>query len=64
MASQAGEIDFLDLGAPSTSGRGDASDIELLKQALLNEKASPEILQFQTDLILRVEAIIDYQVQR
>lgn len=58
------QADFLASSAPSTSGRGDASDIELLKQAVLNEKASPEILQFQTDLVSRVEAHIDYQARR
>lgn len=38
------------------------SDTELLKMALVNEKACPEILPFQTDLIGRIESVIDYQV--
>lgn len=43
----------------STSGR---SDQELLKTAYINEKAAPEVLPFQEDLISRIEAQIDYQV--
>ena len=53
--------DFLQSGlAASTSGRSDAEE---LKGALMNEKASPEILQFQTDLVGRIEMRIDYQVR-
>lgn len=44
----------------STSGRG---DVELLRQAVMNEKAAPELLQFETDLISRIEAMVDYQVR-
>ena len=54
-------VEFLQSGPPSRSGRSDA---ELLKQALLNEKAAPEILQFETDLISRIEGLIDYQAWR
>lgn len=54
------EFDFLQTGPASTSGRSDA---ELLKSALMNEKASPEILQYETDLIGRVEQNMDYQVR-
>lgn len=46
--------------ATSTSGR---SDHEALKMAVMNEKSSPEILEFQEDLISRIEAQIDYQVR-
>ena len=46
--------------ATSTSGR---SDHEALKMAVMNEKSSPEILEFQEDLITRIEAQIDYQVR-
>ena len=54
------EFDFLASGPASTSGRSDA---ELLKGALMNERASPEVLQFETDLISRIEQNIDYQVR-
>ena len=47
-------------GQASTSGRG---DVELLRQAVMNEKAAPELLAFETDLIGRIEAMIDYQVR-
>lgn len=55
----ADDFDFLQSGPASTSGRSDA---ELLKSALMNEKAAPEILQFETDLIERIESNMDYQV--
>ncbi|PSC76212.1 DNA replication complex GINS SLD5 [Micractinium conductrix] len=51
-------FDFLASGPASTSGRSDA---ELLKSALMNEKAAPEILAFETDLIARIEQNMDYQ---
>lgn len=54
------EFDFLASGPASTSGRSDA---ELLKSALMSERASPEVLQFETDLIARIEQNIDYQVR-
>lgn len=54
------EFDFLASGPASTSGRSDA---ELLKGALMNERASPEVLQFETDLISRIEQNVDYQVR-
>lgn len=44
----------------STSGR---SDIELLRAAVLNEKAAPELLHYEADLIGRIEQLIDYQVR-
>ena len=44
----------------STTGRSDAEE---LKGALMNEKASPEILQYETDLIERIEMSMDYQVR-
>lgn len=53
------DLDILQSGPASTSGRSDA---ELLKSALTNEKAAPEILQFETDLIGRIESNMDYQV--
>ncbi|KAL4859359.1 DNA replication complex GINS protein SLD5 [Chlorella vulgaris] len=52
------ELDYLQSGPASTSGRSDA---EQLKSALMNEKAAPEILQFETDLVNRIEATMDYQ---
>lgn len=39
------------------------SDAELLKYALLNEKASPDVLAYEDDLITRIESHIDYQVR-
>ncbi len=54
------EFDFLASGPTSTSGRSDA---ELLKGALMNERVAPEVLQFETDLISRIEQNIDYQVR-
>ena len=55
------DFDFLASGPASTSGRSDA---ELLKSALMNEKASPEVLAFETDLVGRIEQNMDYQVRR
>ncbi|KAJ3683234.1 hypothetical protein LUZ60_013461 [Juncus effusus] len=40
------------------------SDVELLKRAWRNEKASPEILQFQSELIRRVHEQIQLQEER
>ena len=54
------EFDFLQSNPASTSGRSDA---EQLKSALMNEKAAPEILQFETDLVGRIESNMDYQVR-
>lgn len=54
------EFDFLQSGPASTSGRSDA---EQLKGALQNERASPEILAFETDLIGRIEQNMDYQAR-
>jgi hypothetical protein len=54
------EVDFLQTNPASTSGRSDA---EQLKGALMNEKAAPEILQYETDLIGRIESNMDYQVR-
>lgn len=53
------EFDFLQSGPASTSGRSDA---EALLSAVQNEKASPEVLAFETDLISRIEQNMDYQV--
>lgn len=39
------------------------SDAELLKHAVLNEKSAPEILQYEEDLITRIESHLDYQVR-
>ncbi|KAI7837340.1 hypothetical protein COHA_008855 [Chlorella ohadii] len=55
------EFDFLASGPTSTSGRSDA---ELLKGALMNERVAPEVLQFETDLISRIEQNIDYQEEQ
>jgi hypothetical protein len=38
------------------------SDYELLKYALQNEKASPEILQYENDLVQRVYMQLEHQV--
>jgi len=38
------------------------TDVELLKQAWRNEKAAPEILRFESDLINRVKGQIDLMV--
>jgi hypothetical protein len=46
-------------GSMNPSG---TSDAELLKHALLNEKASPDVLAYDNDLITRIESHIDYQV--
>lgn len=54
------EFDFLASGPASTSGRSDA---ELLKGALMNERAAPEILAYETDLIARIEQNMDYQAR-
>ena len=54
------EVDFLQTNPASTSGRSDA---EQLKGALMNEKAAPEILQYETDLVGRIESNMDYQVR-
>lgn len=54
------DFDFLQSGPASTSGRSDA---EQLKGALQNERASPEILAFETDLIGRIEQNMDYQAR-
>jgi hypothetical protein len=40
----------------------DFTDYELLKQALMNEKASPEILQFENNLIERIYHWLEHQV--
>lgn len=58
MDTQETEFDFLQTGPASTSGRSDA---EQLKSALQNEKAAPEVLQYDTDLIARIEQNLDYQ---
>lgn len=60
-SQDSGDYDFPQSGpVASTSGRSDA---EQLKGALMNEKASPEILHFETDLVARIEQNVDYQVR-
>lgn len=49
------------IGTPSASAV-DNTDYELLKNALMNEKASPEILPFEEDLIQRINYLLDHQV--
>lgn len=39
------------------------TDYDLLKKALMNEKASPEILPYQHDLLSRLYIRIDQQVR-
>lgn len=53
------EYNLIASDQPSVSGR---KDIDLLRQAVMNEKVSPELLHFEEDLIHRIEAMIDYQV--
>lgn len=38
-------------------------DIDLLRQAVMDEKVAPELLHYETDLIARVEQMLDYQVR-
>ncbi|KAK9819598.1 hypothetical protein WJX72_000134 [[Myrmecia] bisecta] len=40
------------------------SDAGLMKQMLINEKAAPEILTYQADLVARLEELIENQDQR
>lgn len=61
MDTQETDFNFQQTGSTSTSGRSDA---EQLKSALQNEKAAPEVLQYETDLIARIEQNLDYQVHR
>lgn len=49
-------------GTPGASSSAD-SDAELLKQALMNEKASPEILAYEADLVERIYLQLDHQVR-
>lgn len=48
-----------------TQGIDDAevTDYELLKTALMNEKASPEILPFQTVVVENINYLLDHQVR-
>ena len=50
----------------SFGSQGDAildySDYELLKQALQNEKAAPELLQYEDELVQRVNSQLEHQV--
>ena len=43
-------------------GAAGRSDVDLLRQAVMNEKAAPELLHYETDLINRIEQMLDYQV--
>ena len=57
-----------DFGEGSASGMDDyetlmaTTDVELLKTALRNEKAAPEILQFQVQLVKRAREQIQLMV--
>ena len=51
----------LSIGTPGASTL-DYSDYELLKQALMNEKAAPELLPFEGDLVERVGQQLEHTV--
>lgn len=57
-----------DIGEGSAAGMDDyqtlmsTTDVELLKTALCNEKAAPEILPFQTQLVQRAREQIQLMV--
>jgi hypothetical protein len=51
------------VGYTDDEGLSGVSDAALLQAALKNEKASPEILQYDADLVSRIESQIDYQAR-
>lgn len=62
MANQAYPSQPLSLGTEWAEDY-ELSDYELLKYALQNEKASPEILQYENDLVQRVYMQLEHQVR-
>jgi hypothetical protein len=54
--------EYYDVTQSQYADDDDLSDPELLKRALMNEKASPEILPFEDQLVERVYLQLDHQV--
>jgi len=50
----------LSIGTPGAS-TVDLSDYELLKNVLMNEKASPEVLPYEDDLVARIYLQLEHQ---
>ena len=51
---------FLSESDPSGNGVQDAgSDVELLKKAWKNEKAAPDILPYEEDLVKRIQQLLE-----
>ena len=51
---------FLSESDPSGSGLGDGGgDVELLKKAWKNEKAAPDILPYEEDLVKRIQQLLE-----
>ena len=51
---------FLSESDPSASGlRDGGGDVELLKKAWKNEKAAPDILPYEEDLVKRIQQLLE-----
>lgn len=62
MASRSVEADQSTQAEDDYNAMLSTTDVELLKRAWRNEKAAPEILPFQSDLIARVREQIELMV--